>query len=180
MTTDAITVLAEDHFGGSLALWAAVASTILPLVYVIGLLVVGRRLGKKPTAGLVASGLLTLGFALALVPFWARHLVGQDEVGVVRGSETQSRRPGSVTVYKIELDDGRILDESVEHEDDALMTVGQSVRVRAVRGMKGFERLGDRATLSEGTIFGSLIAWSLLALISIAFSRAKPKPDRGG
>jgi hypothetical protein len=174
---DAIIVLAEDQFGGARALWAAIVASALPLFYVVGLVVGSRVLGRSPRGGLTAAALLTVFFSFGLVPFWGRYLAGVDEVGVVRGFETKSRNRVSARLYRIELADGRMLEEFVENEDQGRMVSGQRVRVRGVAGIDGFERLGDEATLGEGSIFGSLFAWGALAALTIAFARVSRKDE---
>jgi len=170
--THPLTILAEDHFGGAFALGCAIACTLAPLLYAVPLWIVARRRGKSPKAGLISAAVLAVGFSLALVPYWLRFAVGDTTTGVVTGAEKLARSSqGSVTMFTITLDDGRAFDASVENEDRDLMREGQRVMVRQVPAIPGLEQLGDEATLNEATAIGSLIAWGLLAAVTIAFGR---------
>ena len=168
-----LVILAEGHFGGTLALVAAIVCTALPFIYGITLWVAARRRGRDPKMGLVCAAVLAIGFGVGLVPYWLRASLGSNTSGVVTSSEIMSRSSqGTATVFTITLDDGRTLEETVDNEDHAKMTVGERVAVREVSAIDGFERLGDEATLSQGTLFGSLILWGLLAVATVALSRS--------
>jgi hypothetical protein len=176
-----IRVLAEDHFGGTLALLCATLCTALPLVYIGSVLAVRRLRSRRDATRDRSDSNLALGigaavaivFAFGLVPYWARLLAGETLVGEVVGVEERRRSDSDVSVYTIRATDGRTLEERVENEDAGLMTAGRKVFVRSVRGVPGFERLGDGATLSQGTAVGSLIGWGLLGSLTIALARKR-------
>jgi hypothetical protein len=180
-----IRILAEDHFGGMLALVCAVICTALPALY-IGAVLAVRMLRSRadPSRDRTDSNLalgvgvvVAIGFGFGLVPYWARALFGETVTGEVSSVEERRRSDTDVSIYTIRLADGRTLQESVENEDEGSMQTGRQVFVRVVRGVPGFERVGDEATLSQGTVIGSLIAWAVLVPLTIALGRKKARPS---
>jgi hypothetical protein len=178
-------VLAEDHFGGTLALTCAAICTALPLGYIVVAFVLRTLRGRTDPGpdrsdSNLAIGMgvfLAIAFGIALVPYWARFWMGETSTGEVVEIEERRRSGGDVRVFSIRLPDGRAFEEHVENEDIAAMTPGRRVHVRGVRGVRGFERLGREATLSQGTVFGSLAAWGALIAISLAFGRRSKRKD---
>lgn len=179
MLTDAepIRILAEDHFGGSWALIAAIVCSVLPVLYVAGVLVTWALRARSGEAYEARSFRIVLGFVLvlatafllAIAPYWGRRVYGETLIGEVTDSERLSRRSGSYAMrYTITLPDGRKLRESVEPEQVELMTTGRSVYVRAIRGVRGFERLGDEATLGELGVTLSLVVWGFLVVVGLS------------
>jgi hypothetical protein len=172
-------VLAEDHFGGVLALACAIVCTALPVVY-IGCALAVRMLRSRsdPTydrsdtnLAMGVGAIVAIVFGIGLVPYWSRFLLGETSTGEVVGVEARRRSDSDVRVFSIRLPDGRTLEERVENEHIASMTPGRRVLVRGVRGVPGLERLGGQATLSQGTAFGSFGVWGVLVPLSIALSR---------
>lgn len=179
--TAPIRVLAEDHFGGSLAVICALVTTLLPFVYLGGVLVVRVVRSRADRARDRSDSNLALGvgavaaiaFGIALVPFWARYAGGETLIGEVVSVEQRRRSDTDVRVFSIRLPDGRTFEERVENEDIAKMSTGTRVFVRGVSGLPGLERLGDEATLGEGAAIGSVLVWAVLGCVTIALGRRR-------